>query len=342
MQVNKLFSFQKDERGTVAMVFGATLALVVAVVGGAVDFGRALSISSELQGMLDASVAAGLRHYGDTDNASAAEDYTKNFFDKLTRDNNLGPGLNKAGTGQPQITASVNPATLEMNGTVTVDVLSPFLSLAGIDKIPVTVESTAGMQGKKLELSLMLDVTGSMSWYSGGTRKLDSLKDAAHDLLSIFSVNMAADATRVALVPFSETVYVGKKMAPLVRGNQPKRYKFRRRNSSKNYKWKLTNCVTERTGADAYTNRAPGNGSWVGANYTSNGKCKPNNEIVPLTNDKDRLDGIISGLSATGGTAGHIGTAGPGTCSPTTGAICTPPKAGRNRRTRKSLSRPPS
>ncbi len=308
---NRAYSFLKDRRGTLAMMFAATLSVVVMVVGGAVDYGRALSIRSQLQGMLDASVAAGVRKFGDTADTSAAETYTQNFFDKLVRDNNLGPGNNKAGRASPgpQLNATVDPTTFELKGIVTIDVAAPFLSVAGINNIPLRLESTAGMAGKKLELSLMLDVTGSMSSYSGGQRKMDALKDAANDLLTIFSVNLSTDATRIALVPFSESVNVGPALAPLVREYPSRTKRFRVRGSNQRWTYNLTNCVTERNGNHRFTDDPPGPGRWLNPMYSSNGSCRPSQEIVPLTSDKAALERVIDRLSPSGVTAGHLGTA---------------------------------
>ena len=308
-----LKSFCRDRRGAVAMVFGVTLSLVVVTVGGAVDYGRTVAIRTQLQGMVDAAVAAGIRKYSETDNATGAKNYAENFFKELVNDNDLGPGNNKAGTSSAgaNMNATLDTALGEMAGTATIKVQTPFLSLTGINELNVEVEATAGLAGKKLELSLMLDVTGSMDWYAGGTRKLDSLKVAAQDLLNIFTVNLANDATRIALVPFSEAVNVGS-LASQVRGSRSSSYRFRRRYCSYYSCYStyyLNNCVTERTGADKFTNEPPASGRWLGANYTYNGGCKPTNEIVPLSSDKNYLSGVINGFQATGGTAGHIGTA---------------------------------
>lgn len=67
-------------------------------------------------------------------------------------------------------------------------------------------------------------------------------------------------------------------------------------------------CVSERTGAQAYTDAGPGT-AFVGRNYPSTGNPCPANTIVPLTTDRTLLNNRISGLTASGSTAGHIGLA---------------------------------
>jgi Flp pilus assembly protein TadG len=75
--------------------------------------------------------------------------------------------------------------------------------------------------------------------------------------------------------------------------------------------WKtypLTTCVTERFGANAYTDAAPST-SPVGRNYPDPANPCVTNQIAPLSSDKATLHAKINGLTATGSTAGQIGTA---------------------------------
>ncbi len=73
-----------------------------------------------------------------------------------------------------------------------------------------------------------------------------------------------------------------------------------------------TTCVTERTGANAYTDTGYSS-AYVGAHYTgydaaASGGCL-DTTITPLTSDKDALKAAINGYVAEGATSGHIGTA---------------------------------
>ena len=68
-------------------------------------------------------------------------------------------------------------------------------------------------------------------------------------------------------------------------------------------------CVSERTGAQAYTDASPGSAR-VGRNYpsTSGNPC-PSATILPLSSNRSTLKSLISSLSVTGSTAGQIGMA---------------------------------
>jgi hypothetical protein len=71
---------------------------------------------------------------------------------------------------------------------------------------------------------------------------------------------------------------------------------------------RVTTCVSERVGANEYTDVAPST-TPVGRVYTSGGTGCPANGIVPLTTDRTTLHNAINALGASGTTAGQIGVA---------------------------------
>lgn len=79
-------------------------------------------------------------------------------------------------------------------------------------------------------------------------------------------------------------------------------------NPSNNWRThQVSTCVTERTGANAYTDAAP-SVSPVGRNYPLSSDCV-SIQIFPLSSDKTALHNMIDTLTASGSTAGHIGIA---------------------------------
>ncbi len=72
--------------------------------------------------------------------------------------------------------------------------------------------------------------------------------------------------------------------------------------------FQVSTCVSERTGAQAYTDAAPSSAP-VGRNYPSAGNPCPTSTLTPLSSDKAALKAQVSGLVATGSTAGQIGIA---------------------------------
>jgi hypothetical protein len=76
-----------------------------------------------------------------------------------------------------------------------------------------------------------------------------------------------------------------------------------------------TNCVTERTGTDAYDDTAFGSGAYTGIHYTDDNTTQyvgddcVSQAIQPLTSDKTTLTNLANALNASGSTAGQIGLA---------------------------------
>lgn len=75
-------------------------------------------------------------------------------------------------------------------------------------------------------------------------------------------------------------------------------------------------CMIERSGSSdsaRYGDAAPSSTSgWTasyGSTQTASVTCPSTAPVIPLTNDRARVETAIDGLSGTGGTAGHIGTA---------------------------------
>lgn len=72
--------------------------------------------------------------------------------------------------------------------------------------------------------------------------------------------------------------------------------------------FRVSNCVSERVGAQRYSDAAP-SVAGVGYNYPSTSNACPSTSITPLTTDRATLNSRISSFTAAGSTAGHIGLA---------------------------------
>ncbi len=303
-------AFIESRSGNVAMIFGLTIAIIFAAVGGAIDYGRWLTARTQTQNAVDAAVLAAGRVLqssgGDTEAAlEAARTYYEEMKPDATNDENVNFELTDNG-------AAIEASTVGA-------VQTPFLSAVGIKSMPVRTSAKAvlavgGNAETNLEVSMMLDITGSMSG-----SKIRDLKLAAKDLINIVVwENQGEYTSRVAIAPFAPRINVGDYVSKLTGLPSSKRVLF--------FTMKPIECVTERTGQHAFTDDAPGSGKYIGAyrgntgnaaindsnNFSSNGNCSsPSSSemILPLTNDKQRLVSRIDALSASGATAGQLGTA---------------------------------
>jgi len=72
--------------------------------------------------------------------------------------------------------------------------------------------------------------------------------------------------------------------------------------------FRVSDCVSERVGAQRYTDASPAS-AHVGLNYPSTANTCPTAGVTPLTTDRSTLNARISSFQAAGSTAGHIGLA---------------------------------
>ncbi len=299
-------SFLQDRSGEVAILFGVMAIALFLTIGGAVDYGRWLHARNQTIAAMDTAVLAAGRSLQTGGNPAAAVAAAQAFYTQ-----NVATRLPLT---SDSITFDVAADQMSVTASGNATIATPFLSMAYIDELNIldsagvdysTSEIAIGDNaGVNLEISMMLDVTGSMS----GSR-INDLKTAAKDLIEIVVWEDQSEYTsRVALVPFSEGVRLPNNQAlKKARGNRPNKFK-------KSGTWYYrSNCAVERTGADAYTDAAPGNNRYVMVQYVPNNSrvCKPSasNKILPLTSNKNKLRSNINRLQTTGGTAGHLGTA---------------------------------
>src|SRR5262249_39852347 len=86
-------------------------------------------------------------------------------------------------------------------------------------------------------------------------------------------------------------------------------YYFHNAYNSSNWNlYQASNCVSERTGADAFTDTGPST-SLLGYSYPDASNPCIAQTIVPLTADKTTLHTAVNNLVAKTSTAGHIGSA---------------------------------
>lgn len=304
-------SAARDERGSVAIMFALIAISVFAVVGGAVDFGRAVLAREKLQSTVDSAALAAARIWQTEQDIDLAEQKAIIHFNAM-KPEGVDAKLTKLAPDTEQ-----NTLTIEAQATVK----TPFLSMVREDSIVVTTRAQAkfcigcrgggggGNDGYSIEVAMMLDITGSMA----GT-KISDLKDAAKDLVKILVWDDQSEHTsRIAIVPFSEAVNAGAVLGPAVAYNPASSLKFEFRDDKKRT-WYRTNayCVSERQGTNAYTDATPTGSNKLPRIYyssSSNSSCQPAASVIPLTSDKSKLNATIESFKAEGFTAGAIGTA---------------------------------
>ena len=342
--------FRRATSGNVAMMFALVAVPLTGAIGLAVDMGRIYHVALDTQGALDAAAlaagrAAQVDKSGTLSKASAAANA---YFDQAKPTDVV----------ETKINFAPNDQQTEFTVTATSWVSTPFLSVLhlfgaksssadapaacqGNSYACTKIVTTATAQiclncssddGTSLEISMMLDLTGSMS----GDKIVD-LKAAAKDLIDIVIWDDQSKYTsKVALAPFAPAVNVGAYFTKIT-GKEDREDNDDRsdRNihfpdscfsngkntcSAKDYNEpkhiaKYALCVVERTDAGSqFTDTVPQDPStwlptWNEATENMATTCNPSIGIVPLTKDRKKLKDTIDAFSTNGSTAGQIGTA---------------------------------
>ena len=322
LQVGSLLRrFRQDAQGGISIMFALVLVVLCLFIGAGIDLGRWAHARHLTIQAMDAAVLAGGSVMQAADNPASALSLAQATAQRYYQQNTL---------SRPPVTDDTVSFTSASNNTAFVAIGNAyintiFLNFAHISKLPLLDESEASFSRAELtggggtngggnakievEIAMMLDVTGSMS----GSKIVD-LRAAAKDLVNIV-INEGAYArkVRVALVPFSEGVRLPSTANTKARGSpvNSKSVNYTSGRNTYTATYYKTDCVVERTGANKYTDLAPDANNYVMTQYKTNSSCalSADEEVVPLSGDKEYLKGRIDKLDISGSTAGHIGTA---------------------------------
>lgn len=207
----RLRHFCQNEQGSL-VIFGLFLLLIMlAVTGMAVDVIRAETTRTQLQNTMDRAVLAA----ADLNNELDAEGVVEDYFERAALSQYL---------GDVDVTTSTAAGELSyrrVSAQAQAQVNTMFMKLSGIDTLTAASAATAEEGITDLEISLVLDVSGSMGgWTSGGT-KIAKLREAAKDFAYFMQCNPNAERgsgeacsvlpgkVSISMVPYAEQVTVG-------------------------------------------------------------------------------------------------------------------------------------
>ena len=192
-----------DTRGNIAMLFGLSLPVLILMTVGGVDIHRASTVRVNLQDALDAATLAAARSPY-TANADLQRVGLASLKANLKAYPNI--TLREADTSFVLNNDEVVVATSRVDvRTLVANIFLPPYGQFMDDYLPVGAHSEVDRSSRNIEVSLALDVSGSMS----GQKLLD-LKAAAKDLVDLIVQPVQTPYySRVALVPWSYSVNPG-------------------------------------------------------------------------------------------------------------------------------------
>ncbi|MEO1150437.1 MAG: TadE/TadG family type IV pilus assembly protein [Pseudomonadota bacterium] len=206
--------FVRDEGGNVAMLFGLGSLILFISAGLAVDFSRYNLVYGDLVESMDAAGLAIAQYEAGNEDIEDAElkIIGRRFFDENFRYANLVDDLTvdfiiTNSRIEPRVTGTMDALILQ-----TIKIGAATFNFNNFD-LGTSTEITKKGSGR-IELALVLDVTGSMGdpadGSSGGESKLDNLKSSVDIMLqTLYGDSTTDDNLKLSVVPFNAHVNVG-------------------------------------------------------------------------------------------------------------------------------------
>lgn len=279
--------FKSDEHGSVMMIFSLVFLVIMLATGAAIDTSRLYHVRASLSSAVDAAALVAGRglldgRLSEDEIRQRAKDY---FNSNLALE---GQATSLSEIADPVITIDRQTGSVSVNAQATVK--TTIMRLAGVSQVVVPVRSETKFEQKDIELSLALDLTGSMN----SNNRISALKDATTDLVNIL---LPEDGTpnevRIAFAPYSSGVNAGE-FAGQVTDNT-----------------RSGPCTFEREGTQLVSDLVPTDGSFLlEPTDTQIGRqdaCPTNTPVVPLTDSRGQLFDAIGTFTGRGYTAGHLG-----------------------------------
>jgi len=195
--------FYKDRRASVVPLFALSIIPVFGLVGASVDYTRAATVRTALQGAADSTALAMSKQaatLSGTDLVSTASSYFNAVFTRKDAQNLV----------VTTTYSTTNGSQVVVTGSATVNTM--FLGVLGISSIDVSASSTSTWGNTRLRVALVLDNTGSMA--QGGSKtspsKISALQTATKNLLTQLQSAAAKDGdVYVSIIPFVKDVNAG-------------------------------------------------------------------------------------------------------------------------------------
>ncbi len=267
------------------MGFGVFLILMMLMVGGlGVDIMRFELTRSNLQHTLDRAVLAA----ADLDQELNAVDVVNDYFYKSDLSGYLTSVTVDQGLNYKEVSAT---AEMEMNTQI--------IHMMGINKLTAPAAGAAAESVDGVEISLVLDVSGSM----GSNNRIHNLRPAAKDFVGTMLNSSPVGDVSISVVPYATQVNIGPTLAQHF--NLTDEHDF---SHCVEFDWSDFNTTTIATSASLQ--RTGPFDPW----YTTEQNlvlpvCSedPNNEVVAYSMNQGALESYIDNLDVGGNTSIDVG-----------------------------------
>jgi len=210
---------------------------------------------------------------------------------------------------------SVTLTGRRVSASATATISTYFLRIAGVNTMDVSASSSASEEIPNLEISLVLDVSGSMGWNGvDGSPKINSLITAANTFVDTVIDPTVDSQTSISIVPYAYNVSVPQSMWDLYATEGLTTHSRCMIFDDADYNSAAISTTDTQRQLPFYSYNSyfdpgfdPNNPNSSSLNF---GRCDTavNAEIMPFSTSVTALQAKISSLVANGSTASHIGT----------------------------------
>lgn len=210
---------RQNEHGNIAIMTAFMLPVVLLFFGGAIDFTRVNSVRTDLTESLDAAGLAVAR-LAETQSTKALspseqESFLKSYGTSLFLENfKQADSVTDLVVDFDITSTKITPSACGRLDTLVLEAAFSLLPSSNQDQFEyfdlcTDTEITRAGTGR-VELALVLDVTGSMDNRIDGVKKIDSLRTSVDSLLDVlFGSDNTSEDVRVSVVPFNTHVNAG-------------------------------------------------------------------------------------------------------------------------------------
>ena len=291
--------FARATSGNFGMMMAVVCPMLMLAAGYGLNIAQITTTRSHLLAALDSAVTSTAR---DLTTGVIAEDQARSSVEAFLFANGERAFADAGRISLDSLVVDRQAKTVEARASVVLDVAFPLFGAA--NRQTITTESAALYSDRKIEIAMMLDVTGSMA----GQRLRDLKAAASNAVDTMLGANRPNNPrVRIALVPYANAVNTGglshivhverdsstdieppafDGTMPAGGGSAPDR------------------CATEREGTHQFSDVGPST-AMVNRDYRLH-FC-PSAALMPLTTDAGGLKARIAGFVAEGHTAGPIG-----------------------------------
>jgi len=197
--------FRDDERGAI-MIFSIFLFVLILFISGmAVDIMRFESERQTLQNTVDSAVIASSSLTQDADTDAEVIALVKEYVAKA----GYNPDMVDVDPNLDIPQGSNTPINRSVTANIDFNMDTMFMRMLGVNTLSGTTAGAAKEGEQKIEIALVLDISGSM----GRNSKMTNLKTAAKEFVTTVLANGGTTRTSITIVPYNQQVYMDDELA---------------------------------------------------------------------------------------------------------------------------------